>query len=64
MFKLNPENLTPIKEQPIPYPPHVERWLEHQLDTMVDTGRIVPLGPDDEAPMVTSLVLVTEGQTG
>ena len=31
---------------------------------MLETGRIVPVGPDDDAPMVTSLVLVPEGQTG
>ena len=30
----------------------------------MNTQRIVPVGPDDDAPMVTSLVLVPEGQTG
>ena len=42
----------------------MEKWLEGQLKTMLETGRIVPVGPDDDAPMVTSLVLVPEGQTG
>ena len=42
----------------------MEKWLEGQLKTMLETGRIVPVGPDDDTPMVTSLVLVPEGQIG
>lgn len=43
------------------YPPHVEKWLDEQIDIMLATGRIVPVGPYEEAPMVTALVLVPEG---
>lgn len=63
-YELKLQDYTPIKEKPIPYPPHVERWLDEQLDIMLETGRIEPVGPEDDAPMVTALVLVPEGQSG
>ena len=59
-YTLKLSNYTPIKEQAIPYPPHVEAWLDEQLDLMLATGRIEPVGPEDDAPMVTALVLAPE----
>ena len=63
-YKLALEDYTPIRDKPIIYPPHVEAWLDEQLDQMLATGRIVPVPPDVEPPMTTALVLVPEGQTG
>jgi Reverse transcriptase (RNA-dependent DNA polymerase) len=34
------------------------------LESMLATGRIVQLGPEEVPPMETALVLVPEGQTG
>ena len=59
-YELKLQDYTPIQEKPIPYPPHVEHWLDGQLDIMFQTGRIEPVGPEDDAPMVTALVLVPE----
>jgi hypothetical protein len=63
-FHLELDNYTPIREKAIRYPPHVERWLKEQLDSMERTGRIERVGADENTPMVTSLVLVPEGQSG
>jgi hypothetical protein len=63
-YKLVLKDPTPIQEKPIIYPPHVEAWLDEQIDIMLKTGRISELGPEEPAPMVTALVLVPEGQTG
>ena len=60
-YELKLANTTEVQEKPIVYPPHVEKWLDEQLDTMLATGRIEPVGPYDPAPMVTALVLVPEG---
>lgn len=49
---------TPIKEQPIPYPADVEKWLDGELDTMLETDRIEQVDPDEDVPMTTALVLV------
>lgn len=63
-YKLELENYTPVKDKPRFYPPQVEEWLDGELDKMLQTGRIVRVDPKEEPPMLTSLVLVPEGQTG
>ena len=62
-YDLELTNYTPIKERPIAYPPATEAWLDEELKQMIRTGRIEPVQPTDEAPMVTALVLVPQGQT-
>lgn len=39
-YKLVLSDYTPIKEQAIPYPPAVEKWLDGEIDAMLQTGRI------------------------
>ena len=64
VYKLELEDYTPIRDKAHVYPPAVEAWLDGELDKMLLTGRIVRVDPNEESPMVTSLVLVPEGQTG
>ena len=63
-YELKLANTTEVQEKPIVYPPHVEKWLDEQLDTMLARERIDLVDSYDPAPMVTALVLVPKGQTG
>ena len=58
VFSLQLKDHTPIQDKPIVYPPAVEQWLGKELNTMESTGRIKRVGPLEETPIVTALVLV------
>ena len=60
-YKLELKDYTPFEERAIRYPPPVEEWLEGYIDDLLKTGVIAPVGPHEEAPMVTGLVLVPQG---
>lgn len=63
-YSLELKDLTPFEERAIRYPPAVEDWLDGYIDDLLKTGVITPVGPLDESPMVTGLVLVPQGQSG